>query len=196
MKPSSHPRQRKTIPSLAKKRWPRIAVFLAIACVALPARSQQLSSLRNHDIDSPIEIDAGRIEVRDRERQALFLGAVRVDQGNMRLNAEVIRVFYEPGAGNSLRITRLDAEGGVRLASPSETAQARFGVYDVNERLLTLVGDVLLTRGGDRIRGQRLQINLESGVTTLDGATPGRSGSRVTGRFAVPERSNTPGTPQ
>ena len=169
---------------------PMVALAAALLLTqAAPAQAQQLSSLRGHDIDSPIAIDAGRIEVRDRERQALFLGAVRVEQGNMRLNAEIIRVFYEPGTGNSLRITRLDAEGGVQLASTSETARARFGVYDVNERLITLVGDVLLTRGSDQIRGQRLQINLESGVTTLDGATPGAPGSRVTGRFTVPERA-------
>lgn len=154
-------------------------------------RAQSISSLRQHDVSAPIDIDAQRIELRDRDKQAIFNGAVKVRQGNMALDANQIRVFYEGSAGGNLAILRLDADGDVRMSSPSEQAQARYGVYDVTERLLTLIGSVVLRKGDSVVRGDRLQLNLVSGLTTLDGASSSSSSSnqgRVTGRFVVPDR--------
>jgi lipopolysaccharide export system protein LptA len=147
------------------------------------------SALRGHDTRAPIDINAARIEVRDRDRQAIFSGDVRVDQGNMTLNAASIRVYYERAGGGNLAITRLDADGGVRLTSPSERASARTGIYDVETRQLTFVGNVVLNRGESVLRGDRLVINLDNGRSTLDGsASASGEGARVTGRFVVPPR--------
>lgn len=167
--------------------------LVAAIVAATPAASQTgfgSSALRGHDTRAPIDIDAARIEVRDRDRQAIFTGDVRVIQGGMTLNAPAMRVFYERAGGGNLSINRLDAEGGVRLTSPSERASAKLGVYDVETRQLTFVGDVILNRGDSVLRGQRLVINLENGRSTLDGAASSTGeGSRVTGRFVVPERT-------
>jgi lipopolysaccharide export system protein LptA len=181
-------------------------VILALLVAALPvaaagpvhAADPPVSSLRDHDTSSPIDVDAERIEVRDADAQALFSGNVKVRQGKMALDADRIRVFYRRAGNDDLTILRLDADGGVKLASPSEQASARSGVYDVEERQLTMVGDVVLNRGGSVLRGQRLTIDLDTGRSTLDGGsaggastTPGSSGGgRVSGRFVVPERQD------
>lgn len=166
-----------------------LALGTAAASAGYAQSGFEPSALRGHDTRAPIEIDAARIEVRDRDRQAIFSGNVRVDQGNMTLNAATMRVFYEQAGGGNLAITRLDAEGGVRLTSPSERASARLGIYDVETRQLTFVGNVVLNRGESVLRGDRLVINLENGRSTLDGsASASGEGSRVTGRFVVPPR--------
>lgn len=176
----------------------RFLLPLLLALAAAPAASQSSapSALRNHDTRAPIDIEAARIEVRDREKQALFSGDVRVRQGNLTLDSERLRAFYEQGEDNDLAILRIDAEGGVQLRSPSERATAAYGIYDVEERQLTMAGNVVLTQGGSVLRGQRLVIDLESGRSTLDGAATGvaagSSAGRVTGRFVVPERRSTP----
>lgn len=175
--------------------------ILATGLLAAPAASQSglgTSALKNHDTRAPIDIDAARIEVRDQERQAIFSGDVNVRQGAMTLDAAQIRVFYERAKDNNPVILRVDAEGGVRLTSPSERAQARYGIYDVEQRQLTMVGDVVMTRGDSVLRGQRLAIDLDNGRSTLDGAGTGStaagtpSAGRVTGRFVVPERRSNP----
>jgi lipopolysaccharide export system protein LptA len=88
---------------------------------------------------------------------------------------------------------RADALGAVRLTSLNETATAAWGIYDVEEEQITLGGDVVLTRGPDTIRGQRLVVNLKTGVTTMDGAAsssqPGEPG-RVRARFSAPSSQN------
>jgi len=76
------------------------------------------------------------------------------------------------------------------VRSPSETARGQFGVYDVDRKIITLVGAVQLERGGSRISGQRLTIDMTSGRAVVDGGAAGigESGGRVTGHFTVPQR--------
>ena len=77
------------------------------------------------------------------------------------------------------------------VRSPSETARGNFGIYDLDRKLITLIGAVQLNRGGSQVMGSRLVIDLDSGRAVVDGAAPGvgQSGGRVTGHFTVPKKT-------
>ena len=168
-----------------------IAIALAAPMGAMPAFAQGIttSALRGLDSRAPIDVDADRIDVLDQQNQAIFTGNVRVRQGNLTLEADRIKVAYSRPVKGDPVIQRLDADGNVRLATPSERASSRFGIYDVSKRILTLIGNVVLTQGTTKVQGNRLTIDLASGRSTLDGKTStGQAGSRVSGRFAVPDR--------
>lgn len=169
--------------------------LLLLCLLAAPAMAQD-SALKGHNTNAPIDVAADRIEVRDADNQAVFSGAVSIRQGTMTLDANSVRVFYTRTKSDAPEISRIDAQGAVKLTSPSETATARYGIYDVTQRQVTMIGDVVLTRGANVLRGQRLAIDLASGRSTLDGAgtpaapgAPASSGGRVTGRFVVPQRT-------
>ena len=104
------------------------------------------------------------------------------------LATQRLTIAYSSNGG--VQIDRMDASGGVTVRSPSETARGNFGIYDTNKRLITLVGDVQLTREGSRVSGSRLVIDLESGRAVIDGGAPGvgQRGGRVTGHFTVPKK--------
>jgi lipopolysaccharide export system protein LptA len=89
-----------------------------------------------------------------------------------------------------VQIHRLDAAGGVVVKSPSETAKGDIGIYDLDRKLITLIGNVQLDRENNQVMGQRLVIDLDSGRAVVDGGPPGvnSSGGRVTGHFTVPQR--------
>ena len=82
------------------------------------------------------------------------------------------------------------------LRSPSETAQSEIAIYDLDQRIVTMLGNVRLTRGGSNVRGGRLVLDLDSGRAVMDGGVPGAQGTsttpngRVTGRFTVPPRGS------
>lgn len=147
-----------------------------------------VSALKGHNSNAPIDVDAARIEVQDRADRAVFSGSVKVRQAELSLDTERLTVAYTSAGG--LQIDRLDASGGVVVRSPSETARGDFGIYDLNRRLITLIGSVQLQRGDSRISGGRMTIDLDSGRAVVDGgpAGVGESGGRVTGRFTVPQR--------
>ena len=146
------------------------------------------SALKGHDADAPIDVAADRIEAQDRADRAIFSGNVRVKQAELTLDTQRLTVAYSSSGG--VQIRRLDASGGVLVKSPSETARGNFGIYDLDRKLITLIGAVQLNRSGSQINGQRLTIDLNSGRAVVDGgqAGIGQSGGRVTGHFTVPKR--------
>ena len=149
-----------------------------------------VSALKGHDSKAPIDLSADRAEAQDRADRAIFAGNVIVKQGELTLRTARLTVAY--ANQNGLDINRIDASGGVTVVSPSETAKGDFAVYDLNEGLITMVGNVRLERGGSYINGGRLTIDLDTGRAVMDGGLRGvnQSGGRVTGRFTVPQRQN------
>jgi lipopolysaccharide export system protein LptA len=169
---------------------PILATLAGIAMLGGLAQAQDaVSALRGHNSDAPVDVTADRIEVQDRADRAIFAGSVKVRQAQLALDTERLTVAYSSGGG--IQIRRLDASGGVVVRSPSETARGNFGIYDLDKRLITLIGNVQLRRGASTVSGARLVIDLESGRAVIDGGPPGvgQSGGRVTGHFTVPQRS-------
>jgi lipopolysaccharide export system protein LptA len=166
-----------------------LAFALALAQAALGQGAG--SSLKGHDTDAPVDVAADRIEVQDRADRAIFSGNVHVRQGDLQLNTARLTVAYANAGG--IQIRRLEATGGVTLRSPSETAQSRYAIYDLDRRVVTMIGGVTLVRGQSRVQGGRLALDLDSGRAVMDGGSPGAPGTgetrgRVTGRFTVPRR--------
>jgi lipopolysaccharide export system protein LptA len=143
--------------------------------------------------DEPVRIRAISLEVRDKERMATFSGDVHVVQGDTEMRCKQLVVMYDEdpntkGAkGNdsaSKQIRRIEAKGGVTVTQKEQKASGDSGIFDMQGNTVTLVGNVLVTRGTDVLRGQRLFVDLDTGRTTLDSG-PGR----VEGLFQ-PSRSS------
>lgn len=172
--------------------------FIAVAALALgiagvAGAQQGVSALKGHDSRAPIDLSADRAEAQDRADRAIFAGNVVVRQGELTLRTARLTVAY--ASQNGIDINRIDASGGVTVVSPSETATGDFAVYDLDQGLITMVGNVRLERGGSFLSGGRLTIDLDSGRAVMDGGLRGINqggGGRVTGRFTVPQRNNRP----
>ena len=167
-----------------------LAALTASASVAQVAQDQSVSALKGHDSNAPVDVSAQRIEVQDRADRAVFTGNVHVTQAELTLDTPRLTVAYSSGQGNNnVQISRLDAAGGVVVRSPSETAKGDFGVYDLDRKLITLIGNVQLNRENNQVNGSRLVFDLTSGRAVIDGGPPGvnSSGGRVTGHFTVPQ---------
>jgi lipopolysaccharide export system protein LptA len=167
------------------------AALAGTSALAQQQQQQPVSALKGHDSNAPVDVNADRIEVQDRADRAMFLGNVHVRQAELTLDTQRLTVAYSSNGG--VQIRRLDAAGGVTVHSPSETAKGDFGIYDLDRKLITLIGNVQLNRGANQVLGQRLVIDLDSGRAVIDGGPAGvnQSGGRVTGHFTVPQRKST-----
>jgi lipopolysaccharide export system protein LptA len=158
------------------------------------ARAQALA---NHDSNAPVNVAANSIEAQDRADRVLITGNVEVTQAGLRLTAERMTVAYSRGAGTE--INRIDAVGGVTVTKGAESARGNVAIYDLDKRIITMVGNVELRQAGNNLRGGRLVIDLNSGRATVDGRGAGRgpdgqpvaggTNGRVTGTFTVPKRN-------
>ena len=175
-------------------KFKRILAAAAISAALFGAGYAQaqegISALKGHDRRAPIDLAADRAEAQDRADRAIFAGNVVVRQGDLTLRTARLTLAY--ANQNGIDINRIDASGGVVVTSPSETAKGDFAVYDLDEGLITMVGNVRLERGGSYLSGARLTIDLDSGRAVMNGGVRGvnQAGGRVTGRFTVPRRGN------
>ena len=149
---------------------------------------------QNHD--QPVQIDAATLEVRDKDKVATFSGDVHVTQGDTNMRCKSLVVFYEqdeasadksktlkaasPGPGGQQRIKRLEARGGVVVTQKEQTATGETGIFDMKSNTVTLNGKVVMTQGQNVLRGDRLVVNLTSGVSRVES---GNGGGRVQGLF-------------
>jgi lipopolysaccharide export system protein LptA len=152
--------------------------------------------------DQPVHIEAATLEVRDKTKEATFSGNVRVTQGDTGLRCSSLVVFYEggpvadatgssrasqtlnaadPGPGGSQRIKRLEARGGVVVTQKQQTASGDLGIFDMKTNTVTLTGNVVMTQGKNVLRGERLVVDLTSGVSRVESGSGG--GGRVQGLF-------------
>jgi lipopolysaccharide export system protein LptA len=148
--------------------------------------------LRGHDTSAPVDFSADRIEVQDRADRVVVSGNVQVSQAGLTMTAQRLTVAYHDS--NGIEIDRLDASGGVVVTRGNERASGSVAIYDLNRKLITMIGGVQLSQAGNRLTGSRLVIDLASGRSTVDGAAAapgvsGTAGGRVSGTFRVRQGS-------
>ena len=173
----------------------------ALPLFLLAAAAAGAAAQGRHDAAAPIDFGADHIELQDKANRAVLSGSVAVKQAEMTLNAQRMTVSYTGQViGGNPQVSRLDAAGGVTVHRPDQTARSQYAVYDLNRRVITMVGGVQLDQGGNTVHGGRLTINLDSGRAVIDGSgvasggagVPGTTaaapGGRVTGTFSVPKR--------
>ena len=150
--------------------------------------------------DEPVHIEAATLEVRDKEKVATFSGDVKVVQGDTSMKCKTLVVFYDqegdkapkskavkpmqaatPGPGGEQKIRRLEARGNVVVTTKEQTATGQLGIFDMPTNTVTLTGDVVMTQGQNVLRGDKLMVNLSSGVSRVESAQGGRG--RVQGLF-------------
>jgi lipopolysaccharide export system protein LptA len=139
--------------------------------------------------DEPVKIRAASLEVREKDKMATFTGDVYVLQGDTELRCKTLVVFYEeettpqpsqqasaarpvkaaePGPGGDRQIRRIEAKGNVVVVQKDQNAAGDAATFNMRENTVTLVGNVVVTRGADVLRGQRLVVDLTSGVSRMD----------------------------
>ncbi len=168
----------------------RLVPALLLAGLAIGPAASQTSALKGHNSNAPVDVAADRIEVQDRADRAILSGNVVARQAELTLSAARVTVVYTGGGG--VKINRIDASGGVTVKSPGETARGQIAIYDLDRKIITMIGDVSLVQKDARVNGARLVIDLDSGRAVMDGGGPPgttRQGGRVTGTFTVPQKT-------
>ena len=191
-----------------RRRLP-MALLAALMLCAAPAAAQPSKGPPNalqgfsQNRDQPVHIDAATLEVRDKDKMATFSGNVHVVQGDTDMRCKTLVVFYEqdgddksknmpvanPGPGGQQRIKKLEARGGVVVRQKEQTATGDLGLFDMPSNTVTLSGNVVMTQGQNVLRGDRLVVDLTSGVSRVESGKNGQG--RVQGLF-VPGGSGTP----
>ena len=85
----------------------------------------------------------------------------------------------------SSRISRVDAQGNVLVSTATDIGRGDYGVYNADTGIVTLLGNVTVTRGPNAIRGQYAVVDLNNNISRMMSApaAPGTAPPRVEGLF-------------
>ena len=144
--------------------------------------------------DQPIQIEAASLEMRDKKKEATFSGNVKVVQGDTTMTSKTLVVFYEskdsnaapapattgkaaksaamqsatPGPGGSSSIKRLEAKGNVVVTQKDQVVTGETAVFDTKTNLITMMGGVVLTQCKNVLKGDRLLVDMTTGVSRVE----------------------------
>lgn len=179
-----------------------LAMSAGVAPAQTPASKGPPNALQgfSQNREQPVHIEAATLEVRDKDKVATFSGDVRVKQGDTNMRSKSLLVFYEqstesadnakpaktmqaatPGPGGEQRIKRLEARGNVVVVQKDQTATGELGIFDMRSNTVTLTGNVVMTQGQNVLRGDKLVVDLTTGVSRVESAKG--SHGRVQGLF-------------
>ena len=157
----------------------RVARGIGLACVltigAAGAVSAQTNvatgGFRNPEPDAPVEVVSDRLDLTQNAGTALFTGNVVATQGAMRLTAQWLLVEYVLLEDGSLgdEIKTITARDQVLLVTPTEAAEGDEAVYMPLRNEIVLTGNVLLTQGVNTVAGDRMVVDLETGIGEVEG---------------------------
>ena len=136
--------------------------------------------------DQPVKINAASLDVRDKSKVATFSGNVQLVQGDTTLRCKTLTVYYDgdntggpavksatPGPAGGSSIRRMEAKGGVLVTQKDQTASGESAIYDMKDNTVRLFpangGTVAVTQGPNVVRGPRLVVHLDTGVSHFEG---------------------------
>jgi lipopolysaccharide export system protein LptA len=109
----------------------------------------------------------------DKRRLGVARGhAVDIHDGKT-IAADVLMATMSQTSNGPAHIARLDAQGHVVVVSRDQIARADSGVYNAATGIVTLVGDVRLTRGKNELRGAYGIVDLNRDIGQLLPSPPG-----------------------
>ncbi len=158
------------------------------------------------DPNAPVDVVAKTLSVNDGKREAIFEGGVEAAQGTFKIKTEILRATYTGSAGGALQGTASTAnvasqrQGNAQLetihapgrivvtSAGGQYAEGDNGTFDFKKNEVLLNGNVVLKQGRQIIRGERLRIDLKSGLSRVE-TKAGRAWSSVS---RDPQGSATP----
>ena len=113
------------------------------------------------------------LEYFDAEKRAVAKGNAHARHDDQQIRADTLIAFFAPAKDDKMQVERVEAEGNVRVRTPTEVAMGNSGVYFVEEERATLSGNVKITRDDNQLNGEYAEVNLATGVSRLTGGAPG-----------------------
>ncbi|MEM7663258.1 MAG: LptA/OstA family protein [Pseudomonadota bacterium] len=176
----------------------------SIAILLLAGSMAAAASAQISPEGGPIQVNADRLDVFEKENRAVYLGNVDVLQSTARLRSDRLTINFKGGDSESEESGGLGggftspdtmiAEGDVFYVTPDLRARGDKGVYTADTDTVVFTGNVIVSRGEDIAQGECLTLRISAGQSTLGCAIDG-SGERVrtliTPAQEAPDESNT-----
>jgi len=145
---------------------PLLALILILSCPAALALES--------DKEQPIELAADSVDIDEAKGMSIYRGDVDVQQGSMRLRADVVTVHHDKRKPSKLVAEGRPAKFQQRSDKGPIKGEAKRLEYKINSENLILIGDAVVTQGKDSIRSDRIVYDRVKSVVKAGAAAKGK----------------------
>jgi lipopolysaccharide export system protein LptA len=140
--------------------------------------------------NEPVKIESNKLEVRDKEKLAIFTGNVFVQQGDTTMRSPELRVFYEADSAKGTKGTKKKSEtppaGSAPSATPvaaTKTASGKVAATESNVsqkiKKIEALGGVIVTSKEQKATGDRADFMMKENIVILTGNVVVSQGQNV-----------------
>jgi len=145
----------------------------------------QESGLRKNVVDrnTPIQIASDRMDAYSEKGMVVFGGNAVATQGDRKIRAETITLYYKQQTGTDDRqasadfqgsgeLDRIEARGNVRITQGDRTVTGNEAVYLQDVQKIVISGNATLSEGKNVIQGEQVVVFLNENRGVVE-STPG-----------------------
>lgn len=175
------------------QRW-----MAAAATTALILASGSAFARSINDSSAPVDISADEQENINSQCRTIFRGNVEMLQDKSRLRANVVNAYStkKPGAqaGSNAcgEVDHVKADGDVYFVNQDQTVRGDSAVFTYSNDTIVITGNVIVVRGLDVARGDRMTVNTKTNDVKLESNAKGRGKTGRVRSVIYPEKSQTP----
>ena len=191
-----------------KKGETRLTKIEALQKVKIKSPTQHITGQNAvYDLEKAILVVSGKIvklvsgsdvitsnqqmEYFEKKEMAVARKNAIINHDGKKLRAEtLVAFFYKDKAGKS-KVSRIQAFDNVMINTRTERIKAQKGIYDLKSGIVTLSGNVRISRGKNQLNGDNAIINLNTGVSKLlasNNAKSPQKKKRIRG-YLMPKRN-------
>lgn len=123
-----------------------------------------------------IEVESDRLDVNKSKGEAVFQGNVKAVQGNIVIKGAILTLYLD---STTKKINKLIAEKNVYIKWDDKESTCDRATYTLPNRVLDLVGNAVITRGPEKVSGQKIMIDMITDRQIVEGGQTGRVKLRV-----------------
>jgi lipopolysaccharide export system protein LptA len=123
-----------------------------------------------------IDVEADRLDVDKDKGEAVFRGNVKAVQDNIVIRGSTMTLLMDK-ATNKMDTLVVDKDVYIKWEDKESTSD--HAVYTLSKKLLVLTGKAVITRGPERVAGEKIVIDMLTNRQTVEGGKGGRVKIRV-----------------
>jgi lipopolysaccharide export system protein LptA len=147
---------------------------LVVGLLAVPLLVSPLHAAGN------VEVEADQMEIIDAEHKTIFTGNVISTRPSETIKSDEMVVtsadVKQPDGTVKSVTDRVDAKGHVTIQTKNQLITGGTAIFHVQANTLDVIGNVHVTQGQSRLKGERLSVDLNTNHLQM-------SGGRVKGSF-------------
>ena len=143
-----------------------------------------------NDINS-VEIISDELEWNEKEKIAYARGNASAEQKDKKITADELIVHLSKdnkNTKNNNEIVMIEAIGNVVFSSKEDKATGNNAVYNIVKNNIIIDGNVVLTRKENIMQGEHLEMDLNTGVSSISN---GKEGEKVRMLFSTKDDEET-----